>query len=102
MQIESGFSFINTVISAMRGHSEHMSNITSGVGVARRAVPEIVGTESDMGTEFGAGSFSNLIDLDNMPVRMTNLNVAAQAYEANVGVMGCYQQMTETKLELLG
>ena len=37
----------------------------------------------------------------NLPVEMMNLSVAARAYEANVAVLGRYQKMVETTLELL-
>jgi flagellar basal body rod protein FlgC len=101
MQIESSFSLIDTVLSAMHEQTGRMNIITSGVADARKAVPEIVGIESDMGAEAGFGSFGSRINLDLLPVQMTNLDVAVQAYEVNVGVLGYYKQMTEETLELL-
>ena len=102
MQIESGFSLIDTAVSAMRGQGESMRNITSGIANAKTSVPDIVGTESDMGADAGVKSRGSLIDLDNLPIQMTNLNIAAHTYEANVDLLGRYQQMTETTLEILG
>jgi len=102
MLIESRFNLIDSVISAMRGQRKNMPNIISGVDNPRTNVPDITGTESDMGAETGVWSHEGLFNMDNVPVRMTNLLVAAKAYEANVGVLGRYKQMTEIKLELLG
>ena len=102
MQIGSSFSLIDTVISAVHGQSESMRNITSGVGDARKAVPDIVGTESDIGAEAELGILGSRINLNHLSVQMTNMNIAVQAYEVNFGVLGRYEQMTETTLELLG
>ena len=102
MLIESRFDLIDSVISAMRGQSERMLNIISGVDNPATNVPDITGTGNYMDSEPGSSGRRSLIDMDNEPVRMTNLLVAAKAYEANVGVLGRYKQMTETKLELLG
>ena len=102
MQIESSFSLMDTAISAMHRQSEYMRNITSGVANARATVPETVGTEGDMGAQAGAKSRGSRINLDHLTVQMTNLNIAAQAYEANIDVLRSYQQITETKTDLLG
>ena len=101
MRIESGFSLINSAISAMQKQAE-MRIISSDVGNTRTAVPEIVGFESDMDTESGIMSGGSHISLDHIPVPMINLNMAVQTYEANIGILECYKQMTEIKLELLG
>jgi len=102
MQIESRFSLIDTSISAMRGQGECKLNITSGIANAKTSVTDIVGIESDMGTEAGAQSRGSRINLDLLPVQMTNLNLAAHAYEANISLLSRYRQMTETTLELQG
>jgi len=102
MQIESRFSLIDAVISTLRDHGKRMPNIISGVDNTKTNIPDMVGTEDDMGAEAGAGRRGSLIDMDNVPVQMTNLIVAAQTYEANVGILSRYKQMTETKPELLG
>ena len=102
MQIDSSFSLIDAAISAMRRQRKNMPNIITGIDNPRTNIPDIPHAESDMGAVTGIRSHGGLFDLDNVPVRMTNLLVAARAYEANVGVLGRYKQMTETKLELLG
>ena len=102
MQIESNFSLMDTAISAMRRQSEYMRNITSDVANERTTVPETVGTEGDTGARAGAKSRGSRINLEHLPVQMTNLNIAAQAYEANIVVLRRYQQITETKTDLLG
>jgi hypothetical protein len=102
MPIESRFDLIDSVISAMRGQCKNMPDIITGVDNPRKNVPDITHAESDMGAGTGVRSHGGLFDLDSVPVRMTNLLVAAQTYEANVGLLGRYKQMTETKLELLG
>ena len=102
MRIDCGFSLTEIAVSAMRNLSKRMLNITSDLEDGRASVPDIMGAESDMDDKFGIRSRGSLIDSDNVPVRMTNLIVAAQTYEANVGLLVRYRQMTETKLELLG
>ena len=102
MLIESRFDLIDSVISAMRGQRKNMPDIITDVDSPATNVPDITHAESDMGAGIGIGSHGGLFDLDNVPVRMTNLLVAAKAYESNIGVLGRYKQMTETKLELLG
>lgn len=102
MRIESGFSLIDSAITAMQEQAERVSNSTSGVANIKTAVPEIVGTENDRGAEAGFGSPGNCIDLNNLSVQITNLDIAVQTYKANIGVLERYRQMTETKLELLG
>ena len=102
MNIESSFSIIDATISAMRKQGESMLNITSDLDNTRTNIPDIVNAEGDMDAELGSRSCGNLMNLDNVPVRMTNLMVAAQTYEANVGVLSRYRQMTEAKLELMG
>ena len=102
MQIESSFNLIDTTISAMREQGDRMRNITSGVVNERASVPDTVAAESDMGEEAGAENLGSSINLDHLPVQMTNLNIAAHTYEANVGVLSRYKRMTETTLELLG
>jgi flagellar basal body rod protein FlgC len=102
MNIESSFSIIDATISAMRKQGESMLNITSDLDNTRANIPDIANAESDMDAKLGSRSSGNLINLDNVPVRITNLMVAAQTYEANVGVLSRYRQMTEAKLELLG
>jgi flagellar basal body rod protein FlgC len=101
MRIESSFSLVDSAISAMQKQAE-MRIISSDVGNARTAVPEIVGTESDRGAEAGLGSCASRINLEHLPNRMTNLNSAVQTYKTNVGVLERYKQMTKIKLELLG
>ena len=102
MLIESRFDLIGSVISAMRGQRKNMPDIITGVDNPKANVPDITHAESDMGAELGVRSHGGLFDLDNMPVRMTNLIIAAQTYKANIGVLGRYKQMAETKLELMG
>jgi flagellar basal body rod protein FlgC len=102
MRIESSFGLVDTAISAIQKQAERMRVISSDVGNTRTAVPEIVDIKSDRGAEDGFGSLGSRIDLNHLPVKMTNLNFAVQTYKANVGVLERYKQMTETKLELLG
>jgi flagellar basal body rod protein FlgC len=59
-------------------------------------------TENNMGAEVGIFRHGSLINLDVLSVRMTNLNIAARAYETNIGLLSRYKQMRETKMELLG
>jgi flagellar basal body rod protein FlgC len=102
MRIESSFGLVDTAISAMQKQAESMRIITSSDGNARRAVPDIAGTESGIGVDAGLGSRGSRVNLDLLPVQMTNLDIAVQTYEINVGVLGRYKQMTETTLGLLG
>ncbi len=102
MQIDCGFNLTDLAVSAMRNQSNRMLNNISGVDNAGASIPDMVDTESDMDAEAGIMSRGSLIDIDNLPVQMTNLIVAAQTYEANVGLLSRYKQMSETELELLG
>ena len=102
MRIDCGFSLTDMAVSSMRNQSKRMLNIISGVGNERTTIPDMVGTEGDIIAEIGDKSRGSLIDMDNVSIQMTNLNIAAHTYEANVGLLGRYKQMTETKLELLG
>lgn len=102
MQIDCSFNLTDLAVSAMRNQSKRMLNNISGVENARTNVADMKGAENSMGAEAGTGSSGILINMDNLPVRMANLNIAAQTYDANVGLLGRYRQMTETKLELLG
>lgn len=102
MEIDCSFNLTDLAVSAMRNQSRNMLNNITSVDNAGASIPDMAGTESDMEIEAGIMSRGSLIDMGNVPVRMTNLIVAAQTYEANVGLLGRYKQMTETKLELMG
>lgn len=97
MQLDFSFSLTDIAIEAMRNQSKHMLNDISSVDNSKTTVSERVDAEDNMGAEFGAENLKNLV---NSPVRMTNLVIAAQTYEANIGLLGRYRQMTEIKLEL--
>lgn len=102
MQIDCSFNLTDIAVSAMRNLSKRMLNDISSIDNTRASIADIIDAESDNGTEFGAESSGFLIDMDNVPVRMTNLIIAAQTYETNVGILSRYKQMTKTKLDLLG
>jgi flagellar basal body rod protein FlgC len=102
MEIDCSFNLTDIAVSAMRNQSKNMLNNISSVDDAGASIADMAGTKSDMDTEAGIVSRVSLIDMDSVPVRMTNLIVAAQTYEANVGLLGRYKQMTEAKLELMG
>jgi flagellar basal body rod protein FlgC len=102
MQIDSSFSLIDTAISAIHGQDKRMRIITSGVASTKTTVPDMVGSENDIGAGDETKSHIGRINLDLLPVQMTDLNIVAKAYEANIGVLGRYKQMTETTLDLLG
>jgi hypothetical protein len=102
MQIDCSFSLTDLAISAMHNQSKHMLNNASGVENTKTNVADAKDAESYMDDEAGAGSSGPLIKLGNLPVRMTNPNIAAQTYGANIGLLDRYRQWTQTKLELLG
>lgn len=102
MQIESGFNLMDVAISAMHGQRKSMPAMISSVNNKRKNIPDIADTEGKMNTELGTFSRGSLINPDLPPVQMMNQKVAAQAYNANVGLLNRYRQWTETELELLG
>jgi hypothetical protein len=102
MQIENSFSLIDTAISTMCRTGESKLIINSITNKPEMAFPNIVGAKSDITSEVGFTSRESHIDLDHLPVQMKNMLVAVNKYEANIGVLGRYKQMTETTLELLG
>ena len=102
MQIDCSFNLTDIAVSAMRNLSKRMLNDVLDVENAKANVSDLKGAENYMGAEAGVGSSGPFINLDKMPVRMTNLIIAAQTYETNVGLLSRYKQMTEIKLELMG
>ena len=102
MQIDCSFNLTDLAVSAMRNQSKRMLNEAFGVENINTNVADSKGAENYMNDEAGAGSSGFLINLGNVPVRMINLNIAAQTYKTNIGLLSRYRQWTQTKLELLG